>query len=293
MYQAIMVPLDGSPFSEEALPLAIALTRRSGSTLHLVYVDEGFSAGESTSKAAGRDYPGEVARRIAAEAGIMTRAAHLEGKVVDELAGYIERESIELAVIATHGWGGLSRAWLGSTTDLFIRKLNLPLLTIRPPGEGLPTTGEHGPIEHLLVPLDGSELAESILAAAVSLGGPDARYTLIQVIPAPVPNDPVSVSFVLTVDQTTIEAERTRALAYLDGVAKALAERVRRVDSVVVLEPDPVGSILDFADRNEVDLIAVATHGRGGLRRTALGSVADKILRTAGVPVLVSRPHRE
>lgn len=293
MYQSIMVPLDSSPFAEQALPLALIVARQTGATLHLVHVHEPLFAEDAARRGVARPYPEELARKITAESDVTTRTSRLEGKIVEQLAGYIDQESIELVVIATHGWGGLSRAWLGSTTDLLIRELHVPLLTIRPLGGDDAVPQEHGPLDHLLVPLDGSELAENILAPAVALGGPEARYTLIQVIPAPVPNDPVSISFVLTVDQTTIEAERTRALTYLDGIADGMVEQVRRVDTVVLLEPEPVRSILDFAAQHEVDLIALATHGRGGLRRLALGSVADKLLRAAEVPVLVFRPGQQ
>jgi nucleotide-binding universal stress UspA family protein len=305
-----MVPLDGSPFSEQVVPLAIAVARQVGATLHLVHVPEPVTGEERPKEGEGNEYPAEVARRIAEETDVGTHAIRLVGKPLDQLVGYLDREGIELVVIATHGWGGLTRVRLGSITESLVRRLRIPILTIRPaeegeeggggagPGESRAVAGEvpprgipqYKPLEHIVVPLDGSSLAESVLSHAAAVGGPDARISLIQVIPAPVPNDPASVSLVLTVDQATIDAERTRGLAYLDRVAERPARQVRRVDTAVILEPQPVASILDFADQNEVDLIAIATHGRGGLRRLTLGSVTDKILRTANVPVLVFRP---
>lgn len=138
--------------------------------------------------------------------------------------------------------------------------------------------------------LDGSPLAEAILGHAAAVGGPTVRISLVQAIPAPVPNDPASVSLALMMDQETIEANLSRALAYLDDIAANLARQVRRVDTAVLLEPRPLTAILDFADQQDFDLIAIATHGRGGLQRLALGSMADEMIRTAQQPVLVFRP---
>lgn len=290
-YRSIMIPLDGSDFAEQALPLAIAVAARTGATLHLVRVEEPVYS-ESPRGAGGEagNYPAALAERIATEAGIATTAAMLPGRTVDLLAGYAERNGIELVVIATHGLSGWSRLWHGSITDSLIKELHLPFLTIRPiedDGEG---TLEFEEIEHILIPLDGSPAAESILGHAVALGGPDVRISLIQVVPAPVPNDPASVSFVLTVDQATLDAERANALAYLEAIARDISHLVRRVDTAVIFEPRPLDSILAYADQNGVDLIAIATYGRGGIRRGGLGSIARDILRSADVPVLVFRP---
>jgi nucleotide-binding universal stress UspA family protein len=303
MYRSLMVPLDGSLFAEQALPLALAVSRQTGAVLHLVHVHDPQVAKIPTRVAEDHDYPAGVARQVAEQLDVAPRTARLEGKVLDQLIAYTGREEIEFVVIATHGRGGLSRARIGSTTDSLIRQLHIPILTLRPQelesrkgGAGATTAepterriAEHDPIGHILVPLDGSALAEAVLPHAIALGGPELRLSLVQAVPAPVPNDPTSLSFVLTVDQTTIDAELARGLAYLDRSAESLAEQVRRVDTAVLLEPRPVAAILDYADQNDVDLIALATHGRGGLRRLALGSSADKLLRAAHLPVLVFR----
>lgn len=308
MYRTIMVPLDGSPFAEEALPLALGLAGRFASTLHLVHVAEPLDQVAPEMAALGREYPKTLAEPIRESTGIEIVAARRGGDVIESLSGYIADEAVDLVVIATHGWGGLKRVWLGSVADALIREAHTPILAVRPPfegrvGEGPEMTEIRAPVtrrsvftpveppHHILVPLDGSELAESILTHAVQVGGDDARVTLLQVVPAPLPNDPVSVSLALSTGPQTFDEDRSRALAYLEGVADRLVQNVARVDTAVVLEPDIVTSILDHADQNEVDLIAIATHGRGGIKRLALGSVADEILRKSEPPVLVFRPE--
>lgn len=300
MYGSIAVPLDGSPFAEQALPLALALARRTGAALHLIHVREIEAGTALRGRGTAPDYLDRVRRRVTAHGNISPRPVALEGEASKRLVEYIEGEGIELVVIATHGWGGLARVRIGSTTDALIRELRIPIITIRPleTGQELDSGGgeeprripEHEPIEHILVTLDGSPLAEAILGHAAAVGGPTVRISLVQAIPAPVPNDPASVSLALMVDQETIEANLSRALAYLDDIAANLARQVRRVDTAVLLEPRPLTAILDFADQQDVDLIAIATHGRGGLQRLALGSMADEMIRTAQQPVLVFRP---
>lgn len=290
MYRTILVSLDGSTFAEQVLPLAIALARQTGAVLRLVHVRGPDAATPSEPE----PFPEALARRITAETGIAVEPVILEGKASDEIAGYIIREGIELACIATHGRGGVSRARLGSTADSLIRHLEVPIVTMRPAEEeGVDVASRlntYEPIEHIQVPLDGSPLAEAVLGYVIALDNAMLQVSLVQAIPAPVPNDPASVTLALTTDQEVIERERDDALAYLDRVAERISPHVRRVDTAVILEPQPLGALLDYADQNDVDMIAIATHGRGGLKRLALGSMADRIVRTANVPVLVFRP---
>lgn len=305
MYRTILIPLDGSPFAEQALPLAIALARQTRAALRLVHVrgpDAAPPPDSATRDSATRDsdspdepYPRPLARLITAEAGIAAEAVILEGTAVDELVAYVTREGIELACIATHGRGGIQRARLGSTADALIRALEIPIVTKRPAeGRAGPVGAQHltthEPIEHVLVPLDGSPLAESVLGHVAALDDSALQVSFVQAIPAPVPNDPASLSLVLTTDQSTLDAEASRGLAYLDSVAERFSRYAQRVETAVLLEPQPLNAILDYVDQHEVDLIAIATHGRGGVKRLALGSMADRILRSAIVPVLVFRP---
>lgn len=290
-YRAIMTPLDGSAFAEQALPLAIAVAAEKGAELHLVQIAEEIEVqAEAADGAVALQYPEALAERVVDETGIPVRAAVLPGRTVDGLRDYAEENGVDLVVIATHAPGGWDLLRHGSTTDSLIKELDLPFLTIRPMEGETDGAREVERLEHLLIALDGSEHAESVIGHALALGGSDQQVSLLQVVPAPLPNDPASVSFALSVDQETAETESAAALAYLDEVAEGISDHAAEVDTTVILDTRPVDAILEYADLNGVDLIAVATHGRGGIRRRGLGSVARDILRSSTVPVLVIRP---
>jgi nucleotide-binding universal stress UspA family protein len=146
--------------------------------------------------------------------------------------------------------------------------------------------------QHVLIPLDGSTLAEGVLEPAVALGKlMQAEYTLLQTIEVPILGYAPAAQ-VAGLDDQILEQWRVEAQAYLDQVAEhmraqGLAVRV----SVMVGQAAP--AILDYARDHVVDVIAMATHGRGGAARMLLGSVADKVVRGAGAPVLLYRPPAE
>jgi nucleotide-binding universal stress UspA family protein len=197
----------------------------------------------------------------------------------------------DLVVMTTHGRGALSRFWLGSVADKLVRQLPMPMLLVRP-HEPAPDF-VHAPVfAHVLIPLDGSALAEQILPHALALGRlTQAEFTLLQAIP------PVMRAYSMELygagwDYQALEQMRTNAHAYLDGIAAPLRAESLRVRTVVVDE-FPVGAILEYVRAHAVDLIALATHGRSGVANWLLGGVADKVVRGATLPVLLYRPQSE
>jgi nucleotide-binding universal stress UspA family protein len=291
MYSKIMVPLDGSPFSERALPLAVALAHRSGAELRLVHVVIPLANKVFLEMEGGaQEYLTKIARRIVEESGIEAVPVRLVSRqtTVGELSYYSAEEGIDLVVMATHGWGGLQRAWLGSVTDGLIREARVPVLAFRPGADDSPRLDGKA-IEQVLVPLDGSALSESVLGEALALGGPEAQYNLIRVVPVGPPSASISGALELELRQELLDALQTGAEQYLDEIAARLRAEGRQVRTVVRMHPQPAKAILDQAAEIEADLIALATHGRSGLARFALGSVADKVLRAADGPVLVLR----
>ncbi|HEU5103350.1 MAG TPA: universal stress protein, partial [Roseiflexaceae bacterium] len=170
----------------------------------------------------------------------------------------------------------------------------MPVVLTRPHQEALDLLEEvrDRVFEHILVPLDGSPLAEEILEPALALGGlVAARYTLIQAINPPVVGyAPGAIA--VAPDERMLEQWRAEAQMYLEHVAAGMRGRGYQVATQVGIAP-PATAILDYARDHSVDLIALATHGRGGLTRLLLGSVADKVVHGAGMPVLIQRPRAE
>lgn len=143
--------------------------------------------------------------------------------------------------------------------------------------------------QHILVPLDGSELAELALNDAFALAElSQAEVTLLQVIP-PIEDVARVGDHAIPVDALW-GIKKAAALEYLEGVCKRVGCGTLTVHKVVEMGP-PAETIIDYARKHPLDLIVMATHGRTGLQRWVYGSVADKVLRGADLPVLLVRAY--
>jgi len=302
MYRSIMVPLDGSPFSEQALPVAIALAKRCAARLHLVHVRTGSRpvrgrAGVRCDPE--RDYLDAIAARTSDELSDSVSFALLADTIAgvsysnpprraiaDVLRSYVREHGIELVVMTTHGRGGLSRAWLGSVADSFIRQSSVPVLLIRPEEKDRARVRRTA-ARHILIPLDGSEAAERVIEEAIKFGKPtDARYSLLRVVtPVSVIADfgPPSALF----DDPTLSDRRREAVEYVSRLAERLSDEGHDVAGAVVIAPSAASAITEYAEAHDTDLIAIGTRGLGGPQRLLLGSVADKVVRTSKQPILV------
>jgi nucleotide-binding universal stress UspA family protein len=303
-FGSILVPLDGSPLAEQALPLASRIARAAGGKLRLALVHEVrprpadlvgtriFTALELATRKAERSYLRNIQEGLRATGHRMASAVTLKGEAAPELIRFVRETGVDLVVMATHGRGGVERMWLGSVADRMIRQLEVPVLLIRPAeGESVPAF-DRDPMR-ILVPVDGSPLAEQALEPAIRLARLyDAEITLLQVVfPVQLSVDP-ALPLPSAYDQELTEAGRAQAEDYLRGLSERLRERAIRASGVAVVGWNAADRILELARPEQTDLLVLATHGRGGLGRLALGSVADKLIRGADVPVLVYRPAR-
>jgi nucleotide-binding universal stress UspA family protein len=305
MSRDILVPLDGSTFSEHALPVALDLARRTGARLHLVQVHEPVpgqvhsdgipiydAKWDGAVRAQEEEYLRNIAGRCMEAAGISPVTELLDGPVVPSLASYAAEVGIGQIIMTTHGRGGISRVWMGSIADALVRRAAVPLLLIRP--KAADVDWDRGfATRHVLITLDGSALAEGIIEPALELGElGNARFTLLRVVlplPFVVPPNSVGVAY----SQTGAVESKETAAKYLASVAGRLRARGARVEIATLFHTSPALGILDFAATHAVDLVAMATHGRGGWSRVALGSVADKVMRGTMMPVLLFSPARE
>jgi nucleotide-binding universal stress UspA family protein len=302
--RSILVPLDGSSFAEQAVPLASGIAERTGSRLRLALVHglpsapfdsvaaKLFTSIELATRKSERSYLRGIQARLRDGGTRLASAVTLTGPAGPALAQCVREMGIDLVVMSTHGRGGIRRAWLGSVADHLIRHLEIPVLLVRPrEGEAAPAHPFLG--GQILVPLDGSPLAEGALHWAVTLARAwDAEITLLQVVrPVMHSADPVlPLALPSAFDEGLTTMCRTHAQDYIDGIVQELHEQGIRATGVAALGWYAADSILEVAPPERVAAIVLATHGRGGLRRLALGSVADKVVRGADVPVLVYRP---
>ncbi|HEY7328187.1 MAG TPA: universal stress protein [Gemmataceae bacterium] len=315
MYRSFLVPLDGSLPSEQALHYATALARRSGAALHLAYVHSPLLLGEGAMYLGTPDvqlweeekkYLQGVVNRLKKAGVANVRGTILEGPIVESLQEHALNEKCDLVVMTTHGRGPVSRFWLGSVADQLVHRLPIPLLLIRTREEALPPAKEPE-IRNILVALDGTPAAEQILEPVGELARlVDASCTLLRVVPAVAPPNEQAKQYGWTYDRVEPEvvlpseapaptgsdlADKLRAEAhvYLRRMAGSLRERGIHAQERIIASDHPATAILNESADREYDLLALETHGRHGLPRLFLGSVADKVVRGASLPVLVHR----
>jgi len=293
MYHNILVPLDGSRFSEAAVPAALALSRKTGADIRLVSVIEFFPTSapygwEDAVRDQTADYLADLADEIGRRAGgDITTAVHV-GHVPTAIE--TEAEDADLVVMASHGRGGISRAWLGSVVDHVVRHTRHPVLLVRPVEvEEVDLSGDWS-ISKVLLPLDGSDVSEAILDHALELGSLfGAAFHLARVVPASKP-------FASSYPPDLVEANRQReqqeteeAEGYLRFHGDKLRTSGATVDHRVLAGGQPAHDILLEAQEAECDFIAISAHGRGMLARAVLGSTSDKVVRGTHLPVLLYR----
>jgi nucleotide-binding universal stress UspA family protein len=177
MYHKVLVPLDGSVFAEHALPLALEVAQRAQAAVQLVRVHVRVGSPYSGSDLAcdlGLDsiirhkeesYLRNVRQRLATVSPVRLTHKVLDGPAAAALYQHALATSTDLVVMTTHGRGPLTRCWLGSVADQLVRQVSVPVLLVRP-REGARERTWKPILQHVLIPLDGSELAEEILEPA-------------------------------------------------------------------------------------------------------------------------------
>jgi nucleotide-binding universal stress UspA family protein len=305
-FNLIVVPLDGTHWAEHALPCAAAIARAARAKLRLVLVHQLpppptdreslkiYTSLEVAVRTSQRAYLREVATRLREGWGIQVTSVSPDGPVGPTLIRYVGELGADLVVMATHGRGALGRALLGSVADHVVRTADIPVLLVRPPGEEPPPPDSAWSAGEILVPLDGSSLAEAALEPAADLARLlGARLSLVQVIvPIATTTDP-PLPFPTGYDEHLTEIRRGESQDYLDSTAERLREGGLTVGAAAVVAPSAAGALVDLARPGRAGLVVIASHGQGGLRRLALGSVADKLVRAADVPVMVVRAGRK
>jgi nucleotide-binding universal stress UspA family protein len=301
MYRSLLVPLDRSPFAEQALPLAVSITRRANARLDLVEVHAQYALDDPTAGWVPFEPERDAERKgreqlyldattkwlismspISATAGVLPGSAVLPETVADSILERARTIQADLIVMATHSRGPLGRLLGGSVADKLISRAGVPVLLVRG-SDKAPGISPEPVLDDILILLDGSVLAEQVLEPALDLARlMEARCSLLQVV-----------------DSRSLHAngapggppEKARAEAYLEGVAARVRELGVEVRTRVVVARHAVEAILEEAAARATNLIALATNGRGGLKRLLLGSVADKLVRAAVAPVLVYCPN--
>jgi nucleotide-binding universal stress UspA family protein len=301
MYKMIMVPTDGSGFDREAIRVALRIAERTDAKVLLVRVlengaffamssaDDGASVSDELLHSE-RDTALSELYALAAECRAMSKAEITvdlhAGPIADVLEGYARRHGADLIVISTHGRSGLARLSLGSVTDKLIRHTTIPVLVVKPSTSYL-NPQLTAAFKRIIVPLDGSTLAEQILPRVLSLAKlENAEITLLHVL---VPHT-YSQKEIVDLNLPWWDKDVSLGRAYLFRIAAGIRRNGVVVTTDIVLGANVAQAIGDFASKEKADLIAIATHGRGGLARMIRGSVADAVMHSSRLSMLVLKP---
>jgi len=298
MYTKLLVPLDGSAFSESILPYARSLAKTLKLPVELFQAIDPEIITALSDPGRGR-YADVVAADLSRDslqyleivAGSFPEPSSVDCRVEigDAPSAIVERAETHtgtLIAMSTHGRSGLKRWLMGSVADKVLQATKNHLLLVRP-ADPLERTGLKT-LKTILVPLDGSELAERVLPHVSDM----AKKLNIEVVLVRVyavwealrPSEEYNIDMASLRDRLKAEAER-----YLgEKVAQLKAEGLDRVRSSL-LEGDPAGQIIYLAQETPDNIVATCTHGRSGMSRWVLGSITEKVVRHSGDPVLVLR----
>jgi nucleotide-binding universal stress UspA family protein len=287
MFSRISVPLDGSRLAEQILPFVRLFAMPLNLPVDLFTVLESVSDHQSSLHARTRAYL-EGVREKYFSSGVSTNFHVETGEAATVIIERYRNDPHCLIAMATHGMSGLRRWLMGSVTSKVVQHAANPLLIVRPTEKadpGLPVS-----FRTIIVPLDGSGLAEKALPTVIGLAKP--LKLEVQLVRAYTPAAETYIIADGVIAQSTAQFNeniKSEAETYLDGKVQALrAEGLDNVISTAVLG-DAATEIIDFAVRTENNLVAMSTHGRSGVGRWLLGSVAEKVVQHSQDPVLLIR----
>jgi len=302
MYKAIMVPTEGSDSEKAAISLATKLAQRFEADLRLVRVLSAPIGSDTLPRTQVLEITEDAIREerlarlrkletlgseVRARGDIRVITALEDGPVAATLKGYANKFNVDLIVMSSHSRGGIKRVTLGSVTDYLIRRTNIPVLVVRPTADLNDPTREEK-IGRIMVPLDGSDLAQQILPHVASLALQlNATVTLLRVLTP----STYAQKQIMQPGLPWWDADMAEADAYLADAVRSLTERGVAASKEVILSDNVTDAILEFAMSAHADLIAIATRGTGGMSRFVFGTVADELTRRSPMSLLVFHPR--
>jgi nucleotide-binding universal stress UspA family protein len=303
MYTRLLIPLDGSKTAEAVLPYGRTLARTLNIPVELLGVVDIEALATQVSRSSARHSSARFFETVIAESNrsskdYLKRIAETfraprvkctveQGKAEDVIIEKIESDAT-LTAMTTHGRSGINRLLLGSVAEKVLRGSTAPLLLIRASEEA--TSEAEAALKCVIVPLDGSELAENVLPSVVEL----AKALKLEILLLRAYQIPTN-AYATMEDYYPINYEeigvalRDEAQSYLEKKVGELERKGIEKVSFAIPEGSGADKIVAFGRRTADNLIAMCTHGRSGVKRWVLGSVTEKVVRLSGDPVLIVR----
>lgn len=313
MFQRILIPLDGSALAEHALSVGLRIARFSGASLTLLrvvnlpddmtYLSRG-SAMMNLADIIVRDraeaeaYLQKIASRSDV-AGIEVITHVVDGNPAQSILSEARTSAMDLILMCSHGDTGLKRWMFGSVSLHVARHSAIPVFVLRPGADGAVVLPQTAGQVRMMVPLDGSQLAEEILPPAIAL---------TKALSAPLPGALHLASVVpFFTAETTDELDQVvkAAQEYLVSIEQQLRQKgdathLTITSSVTVLA-DVAHALVELAETGKgmeqikdftgCGVIAMSTHGRSGIKHWMMGSIAERMLASTKLPMLIVRPQ--
>jgi nucleotide-binding universal stress UspA family protein len=283
MYKKMLVILDGSKLAEVVSSYARELSGRLNLAVDLLHVCRPEEADLLPMRRAYIDHMAEEMISKTEGKSVPAQGHVVLGYPPDEILKYAGENQIDLIMLATHGVSGIRRWGLGSVADKIIHASEVPIWLV-PAHLSETILTDSSPARSILIPLDGSKLAEAVIPDVKELikqRGAEIEMILINVI-----NQPVIPPYVIYWNQTeqsrmvgeTVAALKTNSQIYLNTLVETLKKDGFKARAVQAIG-DPTEEVIKCAGENKPGLIAMTTHGRSGLNRFVFGSVAENIMR--------------
>ena len=310
MYSKVIVPLDGSELSEQALPFCQLVARSMSVPIELVeaydilppavhdrHTSQVVSEMLSDARRRSETYLTSIRESLEA-AGNAASVSTLYGAPADAIVALASADPDALVVMSTHGRGGIARWALGSVADKVLHTVSNPMLIVR--ANAAHPASVDTSLKTVLVPLDGSARAELSLPHAADMAAAlTAPISLLRVTPtadyyrhhldAATPRMGAAAHAATMSANEMVDADAGEVSAYLSGVKGLLAvNNVHEVAAYHQLSQNVAQVIIDKA-MEQPSLVVMTTHGRSGIGRLVLGSVTDRVVRHSSLPVLVIR----
>ncbi|MFP9059775.1 universal stress protein [Natrialbaceae archaeon A-chndr2] len=291
-----LIPTDGSDVAQAAARRGFDLATQLEANVHVLSVADSSiatGAGYSGDSASIRrrlreqaDVRATALRETATARGLEATAAVREGIPAMEIVDYADEHGIDAIVIGTVGRGGVARAIIGSVADKVVRMAPVPVVTVTP--AAVETADRQTEFDSILFPTDGSERSTDAIDRCLALADAlEATVHFLTVI-----DDDRTETLRSVVDTGANPASERTELA--DEHLETLATRARADGHEVVVATTsgkPATEILEYVKTGGIDMVAMGTAGRSGFERAILGSVTDRVIRTAPVPVVTVRPN--
>jgi nucleotide-binding universal stress UspA family protein len=299
MYSRILIPLDGSKTAEKVLPYArfflgtlkipvelVAVVDIAEMATHIAaekarFLDTLIEQGVRSSE----EYLKGIAKTFA---GSNVKCTIEKGRAEEVIIEKAAADKGTLVTMATHGRSGLNRWLLGSVAEKVLRGTTNPVLLVRALEEA--KTDGQATLKSVVVPLDGSELAESVLPTIAELAKElKLEVVLLRAYSIPYNAYASAEGYYAVNYEEIVTAVRDEAVEYLKQKTEAMKKLGVAEVSYLAREGSAADEIISLGRKTPDNLIAMCTHGRSGVKRWVLGSVTETVVRHSGDPVLVLR----